>query len=87
MSALLLQVFYGSRRGTPVDGATGLQSPVPVVRGAFARRSDVEPDRITKNRDWLQTGEVFAKFMSELLNHPQVRPLFCRTSIFWWTEH
>jgi hypothetical protein len=29
----------------------------------------------TKNRDRLQNGEVFAKFMSKLLNHPQVRPL------------
>ncbi len=37
LSALLLQVFYGIRRGTPTDGAVGLQSSVPLVRGAFAR--------------------------------------------------
>lgn len=29
----------------------------------------------TKNRDRLQNGEVFAKFMSALLSHPQVKPL------------
>ena len=29
----------------------------------------------TKNRDRLQNGEVFAKFMTKLLNHPQVKPL------------
>jgi len=29
----------------------------------------------TKNRDRLQSGEVFAKFMTKLLNHPQVKPL------------
>ena len=33
LSALLLQVFYGIRS---VDGATGLQSFVPLVRGTFA---------------------------------------------------
>ena len=34
-----------------------------------------DPTVFTKNRDRLQHGEVFAKFMSKLLNHPQVRPL------------
>jgi Transposase domain (DUF772) len=29
----------------------------------------------TKNRDRLQNGEVFAKFMTKLLNHPEVKPL------------
>ena len=29
----------------------------------------------TKNRNRLQTGAVFAKFMSKLLNHPEVKPL------------
>ena len=29
----------------------------------------------TKNRDRLQNGEVFAKFMVKLLHHPQVKPL------------
>lgn len=29
----------------------------------------------TKNRERLQQGEVFEKFMAKLLNHPQVKPL------------
>ena len=29
----------------------------------------------TKNRDRLQHGEVFQKFMTKLSNHPQVKPL------------
>jgi hypothetical protein len=29
----------------------------------------------TKNRDRLQQGDVFQKFMMKLLNHPQVKPL------------
>jgi len=31
-----------------------------------------DPTTFTKNRDRLQNGEVFAKFMTKLLNHPQV---------------
>ena len=29
-----------------------------------------DPTIFTKNRDRLQNGEVFAKFMTKLLNHP-----------------
>src|SRR6266542_2388588 len=34
-----------------------------------------DPTTFTKNRDRLQNGEVFTKFMTKLLNHPQVKPL------------
>jgi hypothetical protein len=34
-----------------------------------------DPTTFTKNRDRLQKGEVFTKFMSKLLNDPQVKPL------------
>ena len=34
-----------------------------------------DPTTFTKNRDRLQNGEVFAKFMTRLLNHPEVKPL------------
>ena len=69
--------------GTPAHGAVGLQSLVPLVRLRTSPRLD--PDTFTKNRDRLQTGAVFAKFMSKLLNHPEVSRC-CRTSIFRWTE-
>jgi hypothetical protein len=34
-----------------------------------------DPTTFTKNRERLQAGEVFEKFMTRLLNHPQVKPL------------
>src|SRR5580700_10008629 len=37
-----------SALGTPADGAIELQSVVPLVRGAFARRPDLECDHFHK---------------------------------------
>ena len=34
-----------------------------------------DPTTFTKNRERLQNGDVFTKFMTRLRNHPQVRPL------------
>ena len=34
-----------------------------------------DPTTFTKNRDRLQNSDVFTKFMTKLLNHPQVKPL------------
>jgi hypothetical protein len=34
-----------------------------------------DPTTFTKNRERLQSGEVFKKFMTRLLQHPQVKPL------------
>jgi hypothetical protein len=34
-----------------------------------------DPTSFTKNRERLQSGDVFTKFMTRLLNHPQVKPL------------
>ncbi len=34
-----------------------------------------DPTTFTKNRERLQSGEVFTKFMTRLLNHSQVKPL------------
>jgi transposase len=44
-----------------------------------------DPTTFTKNRERLQNGEVFTKFMTSLLNHLQVKPLlsdehFCNCS-------
>ena len=61
--------------GTPAHGAVGLQSLVPLVRGLSPDDPIWDPTTFTKNRDRLQTGAVFAKFMSKLLNHPEVKPL------------
>jgi hypothetical protein len=34
-----------------------------------------DPTTFTKNRERLQNGDVFTKFMTRLLNHSQVKPL------------
>jgi hypothetical protein len=44
-----------------------------------------DPTTFTMNRERLQNGEVFAKFMTKLLNHPQVKPLLTDEH-FRWTE-
>ena len=46
-----------------------------LVRWAVAGRPGMDPTTFTKNRERLQAGEVFEKFMTRLLNHPQVKPL------------
>jgi hypothetical protein len=47
----------------------------PLISLGFGGQPVWDPTVFTKNRDRLQNGEVFAKFMSTLLNHPQVKPL------------
>jgi hypothetical protein len=55
------------------------QDGEPARRGDKAREITCpvvwDPTVFTKNRERLQSGEVFAKFMTKLLNHPQVKPL------------
>ena len=52
-----------------------------------------DPTTFTKNRERLQGGDVFQKFMAKLLNHPQVIPLLSdehfpvdRTPIEAWAK-
>jgi transposase len=75
LSALLLQVFYGIRSEAQLIEQldynllyrwfVGL-SPDDVVWDATS---------FSKNRERLQSGDIFQKFMTRLLNHPQVKPL------------
>jgi transposase len=75
LSALLLQVFYGIRSERQLmeqlndnllyRGFVGLSPDDPVW----------DPTTFTKNRERLQNGDVFQKFMTKLLNHSQVKPL------------
>ncbi len=73
--ALLPQVFYGLRSerqlveqpdyNLPFRWFVGLSPDAPVwVATTFS-----------KNRERLQQGDVFQKFMTALLRHPQVQPL------------
>jgi transposase len=75
LSALLLQVFYGVRSERQLMEQldynllfrwfVGLAPDTPVwVATTF-----------TKNRERLQEGDIFGRFMTTLLHHPQVKPL------------
>src|SRR4029077_16247780 len=75
LSAFLLQVFYGIRSERQLME----QLDYNLLYRWFAGLAPDDPvwdtTTFTKNRDRLQHGEVFQKFMTKLLNHPQVKPL------------
>src|SRR6202140_1152584 len=76
LSALLLQVFYGIRSERQLME----QLDYNLLYRWFAGLAPDDPvwdtTTFTKIRDRLQHGDVFQKFMTKLLNHPQVKPLF-----------
>src|SRR5215204_1358710 len=75
LSALLLQVFYGIRSERQLMEQLDYNLLYRWFVGLSPDDLVWDPTVFTKNRDRLQNGEVFAKFMSKLLNHPQVKPL------------
>ena len=75
LSALLLQVFYGIRSERQLMEQLDYNLLYRWFVGLSPDDPVWDPTTFTKNRDRLQNGEVFTKFMSKLLNHPQVKPL------------
>src|SRR6202035_3679084 len=75
LSALLLQVFYGIRSERQLMEQLNYNLMYRWFVGLSPDGPVWDPTTFTKNRDRLQNGEVFAKFMTKLLNHPQVKPL------------
>jgi transposase len=75
LSALLLQVFYGIRSERQLMEQLDYNLLYRWFVGLSPDDPVWDPTVFTKNRDRLQSGEVFAKFMGKLLNHPQVKPL------------
>ena len=75
LSALLLQVFYGIRSERQLMEQLDYNLLYRWFVGLSPDEPVWNPTTFTKNRDRLQNGEVFAKFMSKLLNHPQIKPL------------
>ena len=61
--------------GTADDGASGLRSVVPLVRGARHRRPVWDASTFSKNRERLLDGEIAARFLSAVLARPQVNRL------------
>ena len=75
LSALLLQVFYGIRSERQLMEQLDYNLLYRWFVGLSPDDPVWDPTTFTKNRDRLQSGDVFAKFMTKLLNHPQVKPL------------
>ena len=75
LSALLLQVFYGVRSERQLMEQLDYNLLYRWFVGLAPDDPVWDPTTFTKNRDRLQEGDVFQKFMSKLLGHPQVKPL------------
>ena len=75
LSALLLHVFYGIRSERQLIE----QLNYNLLYRWFVGLSPDDPvwdaTTFTKNRERLENGDVFQKFMARLLNHPEVTPL------------
>src|SRR6184192_1639379 len=75
LSALLLQVFYGIRSERQLMEQLDYNLLYRWFVGLSPDDPVWDPTTFTKNRERLQRGEVFTKFMTKLLNHPEVKPL------------
>ena len=71
LSALLLQVFYGIRSERQLIEQLNYNFLYRWFVGLSPDDTVWVPTTFTKNRERLQNGEMFAKFMTKLLNHPQ----------------
>jgi transposase len=74
-SALLLQACYGIRSERQLMEQLDYNLLYRWFVGLSPDDRIWDPTTFTKNRDRLQQGDVFQKFMTKLLNLPQVKPL------------
>jgi transposase len=75
LSALLIQVLYGIRSERQLMEQLDYNLLFRWFVGLSPDDPVWHPTSFTTNRDRLQRGEVFQKFMNALLQHPQVKPL------------
>src|SRR5450631_1174619 len=75
LSALLLQAFYGIRSERQLMEQLNYNLLYRWFVGLAPDDPVWDPTTFTKNRERLQNGEVFTKFMTKLLDHAQVKPL------------
>jgi len=75
LSALLRQVFYGIRSERQLMEQLDYNLLYRWFVGLASDDPVWDATTFTKNRERLQRGDVFQKFMTKLLNHPQVKPL------------
>src|SRR6185312_1989628 len=75
LSALLLQALYGIRSERQLMEQLDYNLLYRWFVGLSPDDAVWDPTTFTKNRERLQSGEVFKKFMTRLLHHPQVKRL------------
>ena len=75
LSALLLQAFYSIRSERQLMEQLNYNLLYRWFVGLSPDDRVWDPTTFTKNRERLQQGEVFQKFMTKLLNLPEVKPL------------
>jgi len=75
LSALLIQALYGVRSERQLMEQLNYNLLYRWFVGLSPDDPVWDPTTFTKNRERLQAGEVLEKFMTRLLNHPQVKPL------------
>jgi transposase len=75
LSALLLQAFYGIRSERQLMEQLDYNLLYRWFVGLGPDERVWDASVFTKNRERLMGGDVFARFMAKLLNHPQVKPL------------
>jgi len=75
LSALLLQVLYGIRSERQLMEQLDYNLLYRWFVGLSPDDPVWDPTTFTKNRERLRHGDVFQKFMTRLLDHPEVKPL------------
>ncbi len=75
LSALLVQVLYGIRSERQLIEQLNYNLLYRWFVGLGPDDPVWDATTFTKNRERLQRGKVFQKFMTKLLDHPQVEPL------------
>src|SRR5204862_7186163 len=75
LRALLLQAFYSGRSERQLMEQLDYNLLYRWFVGLSPDDPVWDPTTFTKNRERLQNGDVFTKFMTRLLNHSQVKPL------------
>src|SRR5258708_12322955 len=75
LSALLLQAFYGIRSERQLMEQLDYNLLFRWFVGLSPDDRVWDATSFTKNRERLQQGDVFEKFMTKLLGHPKVKPL------------
>ena len=73
--ALLLQAFYGVRSARQLMEQRDYHLLYRWFVGLSPDDAVWDATTFTKNREQLQAGDIFNRFMAQLLNHTAVRPL------------